>query len=213
MPRCAHSACVRPSERGCAITAPRLGVVEEVGDLAFLVGGVERQVDEPGAQAAEVEQQRLGGFLHLHRDAVAGLEAQRPRGATRSARSWPRLRRSSPRAPESRSSSGARAVRGKARCEERVEVGVRHRVSMMPSFTSASATPAATASAANAAASGSAPSLPEDRRDRRARQDLDVRAVHHAHVRGGRGERHVHAAAGAVEDRESPRGRPRGAAR
>jgi hypothetical protein len=53
----------------------RLGVLEEVGDLAFLVCAVERQVHEAGAQAAQVQQQRLGRLLDLDRDAIARREA------------------------------------------------------------------------------------------------------------------------------------------
>ena len=54
----------------------RLGIAQEVADLADRVGGVERQVDGTGPQAAQVEHQRLGALLDLRRDAVAGLDAQ-----------------------------------------------------------------------------------------------------------------------------------------
>ena len=63
-------------ELGPADEQGRLGVAQEVADLARGVGGVERQVDGAGAQAAEIEHQRLGALLDLGRDAVAGLDAQ-----------------------------------------------------------------------------------------------------------------------------------------
>ena len=50
----------------------RLRVAEEIGELALLVAGVERQVDEPGAQAREIERERLPALVDLHRDAIAG---------------------------------------------------------------------------------------------------------------------------------------------
>ena len=53
----------------------RLGVANEVFELGERVAGVERQVGRAGAQAGEIEQDGVGGFLDLHGDAVAGLDA------------------------------------------------------------------------------------------------------------------------------------------
>ncbi len=49
----------------------RLGVAEEIGELALLIAGVERQEHESGAQAAEIERQRLPALVDLRGDAVA----------------------------------------------------------------------------------------------------------------------------------------------
>jgi len=54
----------------------RLRVLEEIAHLPFLVGAVERQVHETRAQAREIEEQRLGTLVDLHRDAIAGRQAQ-----------------------------------------------------------------------------------------------------------------------------------------
>ena len=56
---------------------PRPGVADEVLELAALVAGVERHVDEPGAQAAEVQRQRVGQLVDLRDHAVAGHAAGR----------------------------------------------------------------------------------------------------------------------------------------
>ena len=64
----------------------RLRVAEEIGELAPLVAGVERQVDEAGAQAGEIERERLPTLVHLHGDAIAALRTrlhQRVRDARR----------------------------------------------------------------------------------------------------------------------------------
>ena len=53
----------------------RLGVADEVFELGEGVAGVERQVGCAGAQAGEIEHDGVGGFLDLHRHAVAGLHA------------------------------------------------------------------------------------------------------------------------------------------
>ena len=50
----------------------RLGVAEEVRELALLVAGIERQEHEPGAQAAEIQGERLPALVDLRSDAVAG---------------------------------------------------------------------------------------------------------------------------------------------
>ena len=55
----------------------RLGVGDEVLDLARLVGGVQRQEDMAGAQHAQVQQHRLDRFFGLHRDARALGQAER----------------------------------------------------------------------------------------------------------------------------------------
>ena len=54
----------------------RLRVAQEIGDLGRPIGGVERQVDGADAQAGEVEEDRLGRFLHLNGDAVAFFHAE-----------------------------------------------------------------------------------------------------------------------------------------
>ena len=51
-------------------------VVDEVVDLRLAVRGVQRQVHVAGAQGREVQQQRLGRLLDLHRDARARRQAQ-----------------------------------------------------------------------------------------------------------------------------------------
>ena len=54
----------------------RLGIADEIVELGGRVGGVERQEDGAGPHAAEIEKQRLGRFFDLHRDPVAGRDAQ-----------------------------------------------------------------------------------------------------------------------------------------
>ena len=51
----------------------RLRVAEEIGELALLVARVERQIHEAGAQAGEVERERLPALVHLHGHAIARL--------------------------------------------------------------------------------------------------------------------------------------------
>ena len=68
------------ARRGIAHEDARLGVAEEIGDLRWRIGGVERQENGAGAHAAEIEQNRLGRFVDLHGDAVAGNHAQRREG-------------------------------------------------------------------------------------------------------------------------------------
>ena len=46
----------------------RLGVAEKISQLGFGIGGVQREIDAAGAQAAEVEKQRLGRLVDLHGD-------------------------------------------------------------------------------------------------------------------------------------------------
>ena len=53
------------------------GVAEKIVDLVTLIGVVQRQVDGAGPQAAQVEEERLRGFPHLHRDAVPRLHPER----------------------------------------------------------------------------------------------------------------------------------------
>ena len=55
----------------------RLGIAEEVADLVALVGGVERQVHEAGAQHGEVEEQRLDRLLGLHGDPARRRQVER----------------------------------------------------------------------------------------------------------------------------------------
>ena len=50
----------------------RLGIAEKVRQLALLITGVERQIDESSAQAREVERERLPALVDLYGDAVAG---------------------------------------------------------------------------------------------------------------------------------------------
>ena len=65
----------------------RLGIADEVLDLAALVGGIERQVDEAGAQHRQVQHQGLDRLLGLHGDSRARGQVERreqvrdPRGA------------------------------------------------------------------------------------------------------------------------------------
>ncbi len=50
----------------------RRGVVDEIVDLARLVGRVQRHVDQAGAQHAEVEHHSLDRLVHVHQHACAG---------------------------------------------------------------------------------------------------------------------------------------------
>ncbi len=52
-----------------------LGVGQEIFELGQRVGGVERQIHGARAHAGEIKRERLPGFLHLHRDAIARLDA------------------------------------------------------------------------------------------------------------------------------------------
>jgi hypothetical protein len=54
----------------------RLGVGQHVADLARLVGRVHGQGHRTGAQAGEVEEERLGRLLDLERDPLALADAQ-----------------------------------------------------------------------------------------------------------------------------------------
>ena len=63
------------SPRRVADDQPRFGVADEIGKLGKRVGGVEGQIDRPGAQAGEIEDERLGGLLGLDGDAVARFDA------------------------------------------------------------------------------------------------------------------------------------------
>ena len=66
----------------------RLGIADEVLHLAALVGGVERQVDQAGAQHRQVQHQGLDRLLGLHGDSRARGQVERreqvrdPRGAS-----------------------------------------------------------------------------------------------------------------------------------
>ena len=53
-----------------------LGVFQEIVEFGLGVCGVERQIGGPGAQAREIEKQRLGGLIGLDGNPVAGLDAQ-----------------------------------------------------------------------------------------------------------------------------------------
>ena len=81
-----RSAATRSADSGWQTMTARLRVAEEVGELAFLVARIERQVHEPGAQAREIQRERLPALVDLGRDAVAGLATgrdQRVRDARR----------------------------------------------------------------------------------------------------------------------------------
>ncbi len=62
---------------GSANDHARLRVAEEMLELALWIARVQRQINEARAQAAEIKAQRLGRFVHLHRDAVTGARAER----------------------------------------------------------------------------------------------------------------------------------------
>ena len=53
----------------------RLGILDEIGELGRRVGGVERHIDQAGAQAGEIEQGALDRLLGLDEDPVAGPRA------------------------------------------------------------------------------------------------------------------------------------------
>jgi hypothetical protein len=54
----------------------RLRIAEEIRKLALLVARIERQVDEPRAQAREVERERFPALVDLRGDAIAGPGAR-----------------------------------------------------------------------------------------------------------------------------------------
>ena len=54
----------------------RFGVAEEVAEFALLVSGIERQIAQPRAQRAQVQEQGLGRLVDLRRYPIAGLQAQ-----------------------------------------------------------------------------------------------------------------------------------------
>ena len=51
------------------------GVLHEIGKLGRRIAGVERQIDQPGPQARQIEDQRRRAFFRLHRHPVAGHKA------------------------------------------------------------------------------------------------------------------------------------------
>src|SRR5690606_13722632 len=59
---------------GAAEGGLRLGIADEIGDLIFAVGGVERQIDESGAQATEIEEDVVRRLVDLDRDPVSGRQ-------------------------------------------------------------------------------------------------------------------------------------------
>ncbi len=69
--RLAREHCDRAQEFRPANDDARLGVGEEIGQLGLLIAGVQRQIDEPGAKACEVEREHLPVLVGLHRDTVA----------------------------------------------------------------------------------------------------------------------------------------------
>ena len=71
-----RSASARSAEACSADDDRRLRVAEEIGELALLVARVERQVHEAGAQAGEIERERLPALVHLHGDAIAALRTR-----------------------------------------------------------------------------------------------------------------------------------------
>ena len=109
------SAAICSASSGRQTNSGRLGVAQEVADLAGGVGGVERQVDGTGPQRAEIDHQRLGALLDLGRDAVAGLDAEiqedlghaGPRGRA-GRRSSARCRRAAPGRAAARSAGKLR---------------------------------------------------------------------------------------------------------
>ena len=62
---------------GIADDQAGFGITEKVVELAVGIGRVQRQIDGAGFQAGEIEKNVLGGFLDLHRDAIAGGDALR----------------------------------------------------------------------------------------------------------------------------------------
>ena len=62
---------------GAAHDQPRLGVAHEVLHFGALVGRVQRQIHEPRAKRCQIEHQRLGRLVHLHRNPGATRQAQR----------------------------------------------------------------------------------------------------------------------------------------
>jgi hypothetical protein len=61
---------------GAADHRARRGVVEIIFDFGGAIGGVEREINQARAQAAEIEKHRRRRFLDLRRDAVARPESQ-----------------------------------------------------------------------------------------------------------------------------------------
>ena len=66
----------RVAPRGIAHEDRGAGVRQEVGNLVRRIGRVQRQEHRTGAHAGEIEEQRLGRFLHLHGDAVSRRHAE-----------------------------------------------------------------------------------------------------------------------------------------
>ena len=147
--------CHRPGLRD---DRARLGVLEEVAHFPFLIGAVEGQMDEAAAQACEVEQQRLGGFLDLDGDAVPGLEPQfrEERCVARAARFGVGIRNARTRVEQQERLA---AFRGKPRFELRVKVFVHVAPGTNPSLISSSATPLARYSSNEGAVSRLSPRI------------------------------------------------------
>ncbi len=55
---------------------PRLGIAEEIVQLGKRIGRVERKIDGARAKTGEIEHQRLGALLHLHRHPIARAHPQ-----------------------------------------------------------------------------------------------------------------------------------------
>jgi len=55
----------------------RLGIGKEIFELGQRIGDIERQQRGAGAMAGEQQHDHIGRFVDLHRDPVAGLDAER----------------------------------------------------------------------------------------------------------------------------------------
>jgi hypothetical protein len=65
---------------------PRARIAQEMLHLVRGVGGVDGNEYRPDRQARDVEQHRLDGFFHLHRHAIAGLQAELLEGGGKAGR-------------------------------------------------------------------------------------------------------------------------------
>ena len=72
VPRANASRLIQVKLRGAQTTSAGCGVVDEVLDLAGLVGGVQRHVDQAGAQHGQVQHHGLDRLVHVHQHARAG---------------------------------------------------------------------------------------------------------------------------------------------
>ncbi len=63
-------------DRGVADDHSGFGVADEIGQFDQRVGRIQRQVDQSGPQAGQIEQQAAGGLFDLHRDPIARDQAR-----------------------------------------------------------------------------------------------------------------------------------------